>query len=101
MKPQFNSLKKVSNGRQIAAIDRLMSAVGTGSGAAAGLQVDVNSAAPTPNLTMEPNTPQSTSPPSTDSSTHDDVTSDESNGGAEKIQSPTAGACPQVRIDEA
>ncbi|TLS31586.1 hypothetical protein PpBr36_03357 [Pyricularia pennisetigena] len=103
MKPQFNSLKKVSNGRQIAAIDRLMSAVGSGagSGAAAGLQVDVNSAAPTPNLTMEPNTPQSTSPPSTDSSSNDGVTSDESNGGAEKIDSATAEACPQVRIDEA
>ncbi|KAJ9154934.1 Pumilio domain-containing protein [Pleurostoma richardsiae] len=86
MKPQFHSLKKVSTGRQIAAIDRLISAVSSPTSESAGspsgsvngsvsattpgspaLPVD-NSVAPTPVLTMEPNSPQSSSPPSTNAS---------------------------------
>lgn len=89
MKPQFVSLKKLGSGRQIAIIDRLINAASSpappkpGSGSTStpasalsvaaaspslALRVDVNSAAPTPVLTMEPNSPQSSSPPSTNAS---------------------------------
>jgi mRNA-binding protein PUF3 len=121
MRPQFTSLKKVSTGRQITAIDRLMTAVGngpqsskSGSPGAAGnyrqvpqsglstpaLQVDVNSAAPTPVLTMEPNSPQSSSPPSTHDSTVGDV--DNVDGGASTKLALTGTdqpASPEVRVE--
>jgi mRNA-binding protein PUF3 len=81
MKPQFLTLKKGNtNGRQIAAIDRLIFAAaspasGTKTGtpastapASPALPVDPSSAAPTPNLTTESNSPSSSSPPSTGAS---------------------------------
>jgi mRNA-binding protein PUF3 len=85
MKPQFQALKKASTGRQIAAIDRLISAASSptkadGSRAAdpeSPLHVDLSSAAPTPNLTMEPNSPSSSSPPSTSPSAAEDAPIDE------------------------
>ncbi|EOO02234.1 putative pumilio domain-containing protein [Phaeoacremonium minimum UCRPA7] len=118
MKPQFTSLKKVSTGRQIAAIDRLMSAVssptpgkpaslsgsvngsvnGSVSGAAPaspGLQVEVNSAAPTPVLTMEPNSPQSSSPPSTNASAVEDTAEEPINN-----KESANAADPKVRVDD-
>lgn len=105
MKPQFNSLKKNNSGRQIAAIDKIISAVehsDAGSdGGAACLQVDVSSAAPTPVLTMEPNTPQSSSPPSTNAGANDDM-ADETGAMVAKPQGPeSAEKCPEVRVDEA
>ncbi|KAI0013609.1 ARM repeat-containing protein [Xylariaceae sp. FL0662B] len=88
MRPQFANLKKMSTGRQITALDRLMtasSAVPTASSSAnnanggpatastgpltPSLLVEVNSAAPTPSLTMEQNSPESSSPPSTNDGT--------------------------------
>ncbi|KAI0971155.1 ARM repeat-containing protein [Xylaria arbuscula] len=80
-------LKKQGAGRQNAGLDRLSAAVeastgtsGTnGSDATAGttpsspsLAVEVNSAVPTPSLTTEQNSPQSSSPPSTNISTTDE-----------------------------
>lgn len=115
IKPQLLALKKTSTGRQITAIDRLISAVsppGQSSGgsvsgsvtsatpASPSLQVDVNSAAPTPVLTMEPNTPQSNSPPSTSSDTVEELVHADG-----KMATPSdavvAAACPEVRLDEA
>ncbi|KAI1085638.1 ARM repeat-containing protein [Whalleya microplaca] len=89
MKPQFANLKKVSTGRQITALDRLMTASSTiptanntnGVAASAStapltpsLLVEVNSAAPTPSLTMEQNSPESSSPPSTNDGTLEEAT---------------------------
>ncbi|KAL2263887.1 hypothetical protein VTK26DRAFT_4564 [Humicola hyalothermophila] len=81
LKPHFAPLKKAgATGRQIAAIDRLISAAsttpnGTSESTAAstaptspGLCVDVNSASQTPNLTVDSSSPlstPSTSPPCT------------------------------------
>ena len=114
MKPQFHSLKKVSTGRQIAAIDRLISAVsspvpgkpaslsgsvaGSVSGASPaspGLQVEVNSAAPTPVLTMEPNSPQSSSPPSTNASAIEDSAEEPTS-----TKEASAATPPKVRVDD-
>ncbi|KAI1144191.1 ARM repeat-containing protein [Hypoxylon sp. FL0543] len=75
MRPHFANLKKYSTGRQITALDRLMSASSVGQGGTTGstspttpsLLVEVNSAAATPSLTMEQNSPESSSPPSTNS----------------------------------
>ncbi|KAI0194944.1 ARM repeat-containing protein [Astrocystis sublimbata] len=81
-------LKRQSNGRQNSAIDRLYQALmrvigaapsirdANGSAAAPStpdLGVEVGSAAPTPPLTTEQNTPQSSSPPSTNISTADEA----------------------------
>lgn len=79
MKPHFAGLKKLSTGRQITALERLMLATSGNSsnGGAAGasnspitpsLLVEVNSAAATPLLTMEQNSPETSSPPSTNAS---------------------------------
>lgn len=79
MKPHFIALKKTTTGRQIAAIDRLISAASKASVSSQpqsttpgqntpALQLDVNSPAPTPVLTMDQNSPQSISPPSTHAS---------------------------------
>ncbi|KAI4870947.1 ARM repeat-containing protein [Hypoxylon rubiginosum] len=110
MRPHFASLKKHSTGRQITALDRLMSASSAGSEgpsfansvtgmSSAGpttpsLQVEVNSAAPTPSLTMEQNSPESSSPPSTNASIEESV--DENNS---KI-SPPGQPCPAVEVNE-
>jgi mRNA-binding protein PUF3 len=110
MEPQFAALRKMVTGKQIAAIDRLMSAArspvpskpGSTSASSApatpGLQVDVNSAAPTPVLTMEPNSPQSSSPPSTDASAAGDAADDGAKvkvGGGKEDPS-----FPAVRVQE-
>ena len=103
MKPQFHALKKASTGRQIAAIDRLISAAGTnkGEGSTAGPEspsLQLSSAAATPNLTMEPNSPSSSSPPSTSPSAAEDVLAE---GGA-KVGTSTDESLPShVREVEA
>ncbi len=108
MKPQVHSLKKVSTGRQVAAVDRLMTAMATptpprsgstpendGAGQAPpALQVDVSSAAPTPVLTMAPNTPQSSSPPSTNASAADEPVDD--SGKAKESNSDTESLCADM-----
>ncbi|KAL7626766.1 mRNA binding protein puf3 [Parahypoxylon ruwenzoriense] len=114
MKPHFASLKKYSSGRQITALDRLMSAssstpsggpssanLANGVSAAAStspstpnLLVEVNSAAPTPSLTMEQNSPESSSPPSTNASMEDSAD--------EKTTKtlPLGQACRAVEVNE-
>ncbi|KAI1393930.1 ARM repeat-containing protein [Hypoxylon trugodes] len=88
MKPHFANLKKYSTGRQITALDRLMTASSSSATASTSpttpsLLVEVNSAAPTPSLTMEQNSPESTSPPSTNASVEDSL--DEKNTKASKL----------------
>ncbi|KAI1375878.1 ARM repeat-containing protein [Hypoxylon crocopeplum] len=84
MRPHFTTLKKFSTGRQITALERLMSASSANSvNGASGttstspttpsLLVEVSSAAPTPSLTTEQNSPESTSPPSTNASVEESV----------------------------
>ncbi|WYZ40111.1 hypothetical protein EsH8_IV_000452 [Colletotrichum jinshuiense] len=82
MRPQFNTLRKTSTSRQLAAIDRLIYATQTPPSKSGGSQADTSSAAPTPVLTMEPNTPQSSSPPSTNASAVGEVADDDNKSGA-------------------
>ena len=111
MKPQFVSLKKASTGRQNMALDRLISATESpppprpGSAPAPSvpttpaLPVDANSASPTPVLTMEPNTPQSSSPSSANASALGEVVDD--GLSANPAGSKEGTACPEVRVQEA
>ncbi|KAI1457763.1 ARM repeat-containing protein [Annulohypoxylon moriforme] len=104
MRPHFANLKKYSTGRQITALDRLMTAssVGPGSGFATAsgspttpsLLVEVNSSAPTPSLTMEQNSPESSSPPSTNSGMEESL--DEKTAKA----SPLSQSCRTVQVNE-
>ncbi|KAI1094504.1 ARM repeat-containing protein [Rostrohypoxylon terebratum] len=107
MRPHFANLKKYSTGRQITALDRLMTAssAGPGSGFATAsgspttpnLVVEVNSsAAPTPSLTMDQNSPESTSPPSTHSGPPVQESSDDKTAKA----SPFGQSCQTVQITE-
>ncbi|KAI0377839.1 ARM repeat-containing protein [Hypomontagnella monticulosa] len=100
MRPHFAALKKYSTGRQITALDRLMSASSTPLGPATSpttpnLLVEVNSAAQTPSLTMEQNSPQSSSPPSTNASVEESVD--------EKTikPSPDGQSCRAIEVNEA
>jgi len=94
MRPQFNTLRKTSTSRQLAAIDRLIYATQTQPPAkTGGSQAD--STAPTPVLTMEPNSPQSSSPPSTSASAVGEVAEDDSKVGA------PGGVSLKVEVDEA
>ncbi|KAH9900399.1 armadillo-type protein [Xylariomycetidae sp. FL2044] len=92
VRPHLIALKKMSTGRQITALERLIANTASQSprhNSNAGFQVpqttppspslvvDPNSAVPTPSLTMEQNSPQSSSPPSTtNASTHEDTVVD-------------------------
>ncbi|WQF75683.1 Putative armadillo-like helical, pumilio domain-containing protein [Colletotrichum destructivum] len=94
MRPQFNTLRKTSTSRQLAAIDRLIYATQTPPSKSGGSQAD--STAPTPVLTMEPNSPQSSSPPSTSASAVGEVAEDDNH----KI-SARGGVSLKVEVDEA
>ncbi|OTA66799.1 ARM repeat-containing protein [Hypoxylon sp. EC38] len=105
MRPHFANLKKYSTGRQITALDRLMSASSVGPGGPSSttgstspttpsLLVEVNSAAATPSLTMEQNSPESSSPPSTNSGLEESL--DEKNT---KV-SPLSQSCRTVEVKE-
>ncbi|KAF3355199.1 hypothetical protein VdG1_07063 [Verticillium dahliae VDG1] len=106
MKPQFIALKKTSTGRQIAAIDRLIFAASSpapprpGSSKAMSGQntpaLQVDSSAPTPVLTMEPNSPQSSSPPSTNASAVGETAEED-----RKAQLHPRGASLQVQVEDA
>lgn len=91
MKPHVNTMKKTNPTRQTGTIERLLldvtqpvpGMIGSVSGSVPGtapvsppLRVDVTSIAPTPSLTMEPNTPQSSSPPSTNASVPEEPLTD-------------------------
>jgi mRNA-binding protein PUF3 len=108
---QCAQLKKVSSCRQISAIDRLIAeatqaSLSNGANAkstepntgslAHSLQSDNNSsAAPTPSLTMEQNSPQSSSPPSANVSTIEEHV-----GGDVKTTSLHNGSAPVVQVEE-
>ncbi|PNH42684.1 hypothetical protein VD0004_g4658 [Verticillium dahliae] len=106
MKPQFIALKKTSTGRQIAAIDRLIFAASSpapprpGSSKAMSGQntpaLQVDSSAPTPVLTMEPNSPQSSSPPSTNASAVGETAEED-----RKAQLHPGGASLRVQVEDA
>ncbi|ORY70098.1 armadillo-type protein [Pseudomassariella vexata] len=111
MRPQFASLKKISSGRQMTAIDRLMDVVdnkptssrkqSTSRSAVKvptdpSLQLDVNSAMPTPGLTTEHNSPESNSPPSTNLSVGDETVEYKGKGKAPPVDGQVA-----VREDQA
>ncbi|KAI0128524.1 armadillo-type protein [Xylariales sp. AK1849] len=112
MEPQFASLKKTASGRQITAIDRLIAQSNEAKGSSysdntlstaarpstPGLQIDVNSTAPTPDLT-EHNSPESCSPPSTLSATDETIIEKES-GKTDAITS-VSGQPRVVEADEA
>nr|XP_036574978.1 mRNA binding protein pumilio [Colletotrichum truncatum]KAF6781478.1 mRNA binding protein pumilio [Colletotrichum truncatum] len=93
MRPQFNLLRKTSTSRQLAAIDRLIYATQTPPSKSGGSQAD--STAPTPVLTMEPNSPQSSSPPSTNASAIGEVADDDNKSGA------PGGVSLKVQVEEA
>ncbi|OLN81558.1 Pumilio-like protein 2 [Colletotrichum chlorophyti] len=96
MRPQFNTLRKTSTSRQLAAIDRLMVATTqTPTPKSGGSQADPGSAAPTPVLTMEPNSPQSSSPPSTSASAIGEVAEDDNKSGM------PGGVSLKVQVEEA
>jgi mRNA-binding protein PUF3 len=108
---QCAQLKKVSSCRQISAIDRLIAEAtqaslsnganakpgGSNAGPLAhGLQGDSHSsAAPTPSLTMEQNSPQSSSPPSANVSTIEEHV-----GGDAKTVSLNNASGPVVQVDD-
>ncbi|KAF3064464.1 Maternal protein pumilio [Daldinia childiae] len=95
MRPHFTNLKKYSTGRQNTALDRLMSASSAvTSPTTPNLLVDVNSAAPTPSLTMEQNSPQSSSPPSTNASVEESM--DEKNSKTSTLKKD----CGPVEVNE-
>ncbi|KAI1213508.1 ARM repeat-containing protein [Annulohypoxylon truncatum] len=104
MRPHFANLKKYSTGRQITALDRLMSAStvgpGSGFGTASGspttpnLLVEVNSSAPTPSLTMEQNSPETSSPPSTNSALIEESTSEKT------VKASLNQTCRTVQVNE-
>jgi mRNA-binding protein PUF3 len=107
MTPQVITLKKTASGRQITVLDRLMTIstdpsrdAGTSRPKIAtpttpGLRIDVNSAAPTPALTTEHNSPESCGPPSTIPSTSDEAVADSGKAGAVT----SVNGQPQVLVD--
>jgi mRNA-binding protein PUF3 len=91
IKPQFLILKRHGNSRQLQAMEK---ALGLGQGSssrpeAAG-QMNGNSPGPTPVLTNETNSPQSSSPPTTHASALEqasgDATANNVNGVAPQVQ---------------
>ncbi|KAI5926421.1 armadillo-type protein [Camillea tinctor] len=107
MRPQFANLKKMSTGRQVLALERLMSATAGanstnnangGTPSTPSLLVDVNSTAPTPSLTMEQNSPQSSSPPSTNISTLDESVEEKKPAKDSRLDNQ---ACSLVQVGEA
>ncbi|KAI1501005.1 armadillo-type protein [Biscogniauxia marginata] len=107
MRPQFATLKKMSTGRQILALERLMSVTGgpnsasntnVGTPTTPSLLVDVNSTAPTPSLTMEQNSPQSSSPPSTNVSTLEESVEEKKVAKDPRLDSQHG---PVVHVEEA
>ncbi|KAF5004948.1 hypothetical protein FDECE_8582 [Fusarium decemcellulare] len=68
IKPHFYNLKKGGSSRQTQVMETLLGLSTPAKGATNGLQVDVNSPTPTPVLTNESNSPQSSGPPSTNAS---------------------------------
>ncbi|KAI3337366.1 ARM repeat-containing protein [Xylariaceae sp. AK1471] len=114
VKTQIAILKKqgTGTGRQITALDRLISATASvrpvststnntnGGAATAGtapstpsLVVEVSSAVPTPSLTTEQNSPQSSSPPSTSISTTDEATEEKKTADVSQLGKASSPVC--------
>ncbi|KAK8019306.1 armadillo-type protein [Apiospora arundinis] len=80
--PEVESAKKNAPSRQVTAVEGLINnpdeidSNDMAQPATPGLQLDVNSASPTPGLTTEHNSPDSSSPPSTNSSAEEEVVHD-------------------------
>lgn len=66
IKPHYYNIKKNGSSRQIQALDKYVNLNGTDSQTKS--QDGVDSSIPTPTLTHEPNSPQSSGPPSTNAS---------------------------------
>ncbi|KAH0552923.1 hypothetical protein GP486_006878 [Trichoglossum hirsutum] len=92
IRPQLQALKKYTYGKQITAIEKLISSSTTPSQSTT--PPPGSSAAPTPPMTSEAQSPQSSSLPSTNNSTVDGPFE---NGGAGKKQNDTESG-PQVSI---
>ncbi len=108
LKPELYALKKAAGNRQTAAVDRLIDAVSDSNrpgtpepshASPTSLHVDVSSAGPTPVLTMEPNTPQSSGPPSTKASAAEE-TGDELASGKAALIGSAAHSYPEVDVAE-
>lgn len=121
IKPQLTQLKKYNYGKQIAAIEKLIFVAPTGpstgshrqtaSNASAtpsygrgavppqgpAITVDVSSAAPTPMLTMEQNSPESSNLPSATASTVDEAGDVGSSAGKDAVKE--AAGAPEVQIE--
>lgn len=83
IKPHYYNIKKNGSSRQIQALEKLLGLEG-GSNQSRNLD-GVNSSIPTPTLTNEPNSPQSSGPPSTNASAVGApiIDDDDKHGGAE------------------
>jgi len=104
LKPQLATLKRTAASKQQGVVDRMSKAVNDveeqckKEGIA--LPADASSAAPTPVLTREPNTPQSSSPPSTNASAVGEAP--EETDGSKTLTPGHAPAAPypEVCVDE-
>ncbi|KAK7952566.1 armadillo-type protein [Apiospora aurea] len=96
--PEVESAKKNAPSRQVTAVEGLINNPDEIDPSAPGLQLDVNSASPTPGLTTEHNSPDSSSPPSTNSGADEDAVHDHSNA---KIAATEGQPHLVVQVDEA
>ncbi|KAK8124823.1 uncharacterized protein PG998_000582 [Apiospora kogelbergensis] len=102
--PEVESAKKNAPSRQVTAVEGLINnpdeieSTDMAQPASPGLQLDVNSVSPTPGLTTEHNSPDSSSPPSTNSCAEEEVVHDHS-----RAKIAAAEGQPQlvVQVDEA
>ncbi|KAJ2904271.1 putative pumilio domain-containing protein [Zalerion maritima] len=102
LQPCVHQMKKISTGRTINALDRLIQMATEGPsqntpspserGGRRSLHIDSNSASHTPVLTREPNTPQSSDPPSTNVSAVGEATS-------EALKAQVNGTGPDGRVE--
>lgn len=104
--PEVDSAKKNAPSRQVTAVEGLISNPNETDPSARtdmaqpnspDLQLDVNSTSPTPGLTTEHNSPNSSSPPSTNSSAEEEVVHDHSRA---KIAAADGQPHLVVQVDE-
>lgn len=90
IKPHFWALKKHGTNKQLQAMEKALA----GAGASGSVQTDSNSSAPTPVLTNETNSPQSSSPSSTHASAVE-VAAKEKCGATSASSVEVSGVAPQ------
>ncbi|KAK0710981.1 armadillo-type protein [Lasiosphaeris hirsuta] len=109
VRPVVMPYKKVVTGRQIAVVDRLITAINNPTPrdnpmpssitpALPTLQVDIGSAVPTPNLTMGQNSPSS-SPPSTNASAVEESVGETVKRASAKLSSAQVTGSPRAGVD--